>query len=439
MSVLCFLLVRRGKTRYNVSVYAGIRHTTIQARRRGRSERGKTGARGGRRGGYTMIRLKKGAAIAAAAGALTAMMVTGCSGTLDPDAVVMTIGDEEVTLGVANFYARMTQAQYETYYLSMMSSNGMAMTAEDMWNQEYDGKTTEESTKESLLESLQNMYLISQHAEEYNVSLTDEEEKAISEAAEQFDADNTEEAKDTVSGYKKDIEKYLELTTIQTKMDSVMKEGVDEEVSDEEAAQKAMNYVFFSYTTTDDSGTTLALSDDQKTALKTTAEDLAERVKNGEKMEDVAEESSATVQEATFDAETATYDADLIAAADALKEVGDVTDVIETDNGLYVAQLTSLLDRDATDTKKQEIVEERKQEQYNSLLEEWKDATEIDVNEKVWDKIDFIDQGVTLITSEEEESTTDNTSSTDENTSDDSSSDSGAADDGNTSDDAAAE
>ena len=372
--------------------------------------------------------------MAAAAAALAATTITGCSGSLDTEAVVMTVGDEEVTLGVANFYARMTQAQYETYYLSMMSSNGMTMTAEDMWNQEYEGETTEQTTKDGLLESLQNMYLISQHAEEYGVSLTEEEQDAISEAAAQFDEDNTDEAKEAVSGYKKDIEKYLELVTIQSKMDSPMREGVDEEVSDEEAAQKAMNYVFFSYTTADESGNSAELSDDEKTALQTTAQNLSERVKAGEDMADVAEESSATVQEATFDGESTTYDADLIAAADALEEVGDVTDVIETDSGLYVAQLTSLLDRDATDARKDEIVEERRQEQYDSLLEEWRDATEISVDEKVWNKIDFIDQGVTIITSEEEDTSTDSSSSTDESTTDN-----GSADDGSSADDGTSE
>lgn len=380
------------------------------------------------------MQLRKRAAMAAAAAALAATTITGCSGSLDTEAVVMTVGDEEVTLGVANFYARMTQAQYETYYLSMMSSNGMTMTAEDMWNQEYEGETTEQTTKDGLLESLQNMYLISQHAEEYGVSLTEEEQDAISEAAAQFDEDNTDEAKEAVSGYKKDIEKYLELVTIQSKMDSPMREGVDEEVSDEEAAQKAMNYVFFSYTTTDESGNSAELSDDEKTALQTTAQNLSERVKAGEDMADVAEESSATVQEATFDGESTTYDADLIAAADALEEVGDVTDVIETDSGLYVAQLTSLLDRDATDARKDEIVEERRQEQYDSLLEEWRDATEISVDEKVWNKIDFIDQGVTIITSEEEDTSTDSSSSTDESTTDN-----GSADDGSSADDGTSE
>ena len=51
-------------------------------------------------------------------------------------------------------------------------------------------------------------------------------------------------------------------------------------------------------------------------------------------------------------------------AADALENVGDVTSLIETDDGVYVAKLTSKLDREATDQKKKEIVEERKQKQY---------------------------------------------------------------------------
>ena len=70
---------------------------------------------------------------------------------------------------------------------------------------------------------------------------------------------------------------------------------------------------------------------------------------------------------------------DLIAAADALVNEGDVTEVIETDNGLYVAKLTSLLDREATDSKKASIVTERKQEKYDEVLKGWKEDTKIKV------------------------------------------------------------
>lgn len=133
------------------------------------------------------------------------------------------------------------QGQYETYYAGMMGT-----TAEELWTQDAgDDKTYEESVKDSVMEAVENMYLISQHSGEYEVVLTEDEKEAIQKAAEQFDKDNKDESKEAVSGYRKDIEKYLELMTIQSKMSEKMREGVNEEVSDEEAAQKSMEYVYF--------------------------------------------------------------------------------------------------------------------------------------------------------------------------------------------------
>ena len=345
-----------------------------------------------------MLHLGKRAAVLTAAGLIAAGTLAGCSGTIDTDAVVATVGDEDITLGVANFYARMTQGQYETYYAGMMG-----MTGEDMWLQEVEeDKTYEQAVKDSIMTELENLYIIAQHAAEYEVSLTEEEQDAIREAATRFDELNSDETKEAVSGYRKDIEKYLELLTIQNKMDSKMKEGVDEEVSDEEAAQKAMKYVYFSFSSTDDSGNTVDLSDEEKEALRTDAQTLADRVKAGEDMTAVAEEMGLTANDLTFDEESTGPNEDLVAEVNGFAEEGECTDPIESDLGLYVGQLTSLLDRDATDQEKTNIVEERRQEQYDSLLEEWRDAVTIEVDEKVWDKVDFNDTGVTIITPEEE-------------------------------------
>ncbi len=358
------------------------------------------------------MRFGKRAAVLAMAGVFGTACMTGCSGSLDTDAVVATVGGEDVTLGVANFYARMQQGQYETYYAGMMGT-----TPEEMWSQEYtEGTTLEDETKDGVLEMLEDLYVISQHADEYEVALTEDEEKAISDAAAQFDADNTDEAKEAVSGYRKDVEKLLELLTIQNKMEKPMKEGVDEEVSDEEAAQKSMQYVYFPFTTTDDSGNSTEMTDEEKEDLRSAAQDFDDQVKDGEDFESAAESADVEVRTTTFDSESTSPDADLIAAADTLEAEGDVTDVIETDSGLYVARLTSLLDRDATDQEKQNIVEQRRQDQYDSLLEDWRDAADITVNEKVWAKVDFEDQGVTIITSETEDGTADDNSQTDEST-----------------------
>ena len=329
-----------------------------------------------------MVRFGKKAALLAMAGVLTAASVTGCSGAIDAEATVVTVGKEKVPLGVVNFYARMMQGQYETYYAGMMGT-----TAEELWTQDAgDDKTYEESVKDSVMEAVENMYLISQHSGEYEVVLTEDEKEAIQKAAEQFDKDNKDESKEAVSGYRKDIEKYLELMTIQSKMSEKMREGVNEEVSDEEAAQKSMEYVYFSYTSTDESGS------------------IAERAKAGEDFAAVAAELGTEVQKTAFDAKSTSPDAALIEAANALAAEGDVTGAIESDAGVYVAKLTSLLDREATDQKKASIIEERKQEQYDSLLKKWRKETDIKVDKKVWKKVDFEETGVKIITSEKSSS-----------------------------------
>lgn len=338
-------------------------------------------------------------AVLTVAGALALTSLTGCT-SFDNDDAVATVGKEEIPAGVANFYARMQQAQYETYYAPMMGTTGEAL-----WQQEMEeGKTYEESTKETLLLNLENLYLIRQHAEEYEVALTEEDTKAIEEAAKKFDEDNALEEKEAVSGYKKYIEEYLELVTIQSRMDPKMKEGVNEEVSDEESAQKSMKYVYFPYSTTDADGNTKDLTEDEKKELKKTAQTFADTLKVSETkdIDALAQKGGYEVKTTTFDSESTAPNADLVKALDALTTEGDVTDVIESDYGIYVGKLTSLLDREATDTEKTNIVAQRKQEQYDSLLADWRKETEITENKKVWNKIDFEKQGVTAKQSDDQ-------------------------------------
>lgn len=344
-----------------------------------------------------MRQWKKRTAVLGIAGVAALSTLTGCSGSLNNEETVVTIGEESVPLGVANFCARLQQAQYETYFMSMMGT-----TAEEFWAQDAgDDKNYQESTKENVLESVENMYLIRQHAEEYGVALTEEETTAIEEAAAQFEADNSDDEKEVVSGYAEYVKEYLELVTIQQKMQEPMKAGADTEVSDEEAAMKGMDYVFFSFTTTDEDGNSVDLSESEIETVKSTAQLFLDNLKDGEKdIDTAAEEAGVEVQTATFNAESTSPNTDLIAAADALEKEGDVTDLIETDSGIYVAKLTTLLDRDATDSNKETIISERQQEAYDALLEQWREETEITVNDKIWKKVDFQKQGVEIKTTE---------------------------------------
>lgn len=324
--------------------------------------------------------MKKRLFALALAGVLAAATLTGC-GSLKGDETVATVDDTKIDADLANFFARYTQATYETYY--------SAYLGEDMWNSDAsDGETYEESVKSSVLKSLEDMILLEKHMEDYDVSITDEDKATIKETTQQFLDDNSLDDKNLVSGNKKTVNRALTLMAVQQKMRTAIQAGADTEVSDEEAAQKSMDYVFISYQTKDDSGNSKDVSDDEKAQLKSQAEAIASGLKEGGDLNALAEEQGATVQTLTFDKDTTSPDEDLIKAADALGE-GESTDVIETEKGCYVAKVTSLLDRTATDSKKSQIVQERQTKLYDDTLKKWRKKADIKVHKSVWKKISF--------------------------------------------------
>lgn len=328
----------------------------------------------------------------ALAGIMTAAILTGC-GSLKGDETAITVGDTVITADVANFYARYTQAQYETYMSAYLGEN--------MWASEAgEEESYEDNVKNNLMNVLETMVLLEQHMDEYNVFLSNAEKDVITKTVQEFDENNALDEKELVSGDKETVERVLTLMAVQQKMRAAIEAEADTEVSDEEAAQKKMDYVLFSYKTTDEEGQSVDLSDEEKEALKKEAEEFVENVKGGGDFAALAGEKSLEVKSTAFDSETTAPDEGLVDAADVLEENG-VTDVVETEAGCYVAKLTSLLDREATDAKKQTIISQRKSELYTETCEKWREETTIEENKDVWKKIKFTDLTVTMKVKEE--------------------------------------
>ena len=332
--------------------------------------------------------MKKRAVICLLAAALATASLSGC-GSFDGSDVVVTVDDKEITADLANFLARYTQAQYETYYAGYLG--------DDMWNSEgsSDGESYEDTVKDSVLESLENMYLMEAHMGDYDIALTEEEENSIKEAAKQFDENNGLEEKEKVSGNTDTVERILELMTIQKKVQDAVMAGADTEVSDEEAAQKKMQYVTFSFTTTDEEGNSSEMTDEEKAELKTRAEEFASGAAGASDFSAYASQQGYEAAEGTFDSESTGYPEELVDEMDKLEE-GGTTGAVESTGGYYVARVTSLFDREATDTKKTEIVQERKQKLLEDTISEWRDDAKIDVNNRVWNKVDFNKLSVTM-------------------------------------------
>ncbi len=359
----------------------------------------------------------------AAAGLTAAMgvsMLAGCGNKdakIDGTKTAVTINDEAVSLGAVSFQARFQQA----YMYQMYSQYFGTSQIFDQVMDESTEKTYGDQIKEGVLENIEELVLIKQHAADYDVALDDEKKAEIEKIAQAYIDENDEKVRAQIGASKEDVVYLLELQTIQDMMREPMAKDVDTEVSDDEAQQTTVTYLSLAKKTeedlaadesaADESVTDESVSDeslsDESVSEEAKAEKLeaankevkenAEKILADLKASDNAAEAdmteiaakyddtltAASGQFTTNDPTDTTLDAGVVEAAAELKD-GEVCDkVIESDTHYYVFRVDKTFAKDETEAKKEQIVKDRKTEAYNNLIEEWKKDADIKVDDKV--------------------------------------------------------
>lgn len=434
--------------------------------------------------------LKK-AAVFGLSAVLAMSSLAGCSKkeekTFDAAQTAVTINGTEISAGTVKFMTHYMQAATESFYDQYFGAGSMNMAIDE------NGTTLGEMMKEQNIASLTSMVLMEQHMEEYGVALTEEEKAAISEAAAAFLADNDEEVLTKMGATQEDVERYLELNTIQVKMTPAMSADVDTEVSDEEAAQRRIQYALFTAetegeseeeteavseaettgeteeetvaetaaetaeeteaetaaetaeeteaetagetesetaaeTTEESESETAALEENETTKTKSAAETESEEVTEAAESESETEtetedpamvaameeayakaeqaialikdggdfeesiksiDEDLTVRDLTFGSDSTSVVAALVTATEGVADDTLIEVPVEGSTGYYVVKVVTQLDREATDTKKETIVEERKSERVTELLTEWQEAAEVTQDDEVLAQIVF--------------------------------------------------
>ena len=229
-------------------------------------------------------------------------LLTGCSSSNDE--VVAKMGDTKLTLGEANFMLRYSQAQTQSY-LGAMFGEGTNVFQQDLTGS---GQAYGETVKESVLNDLKDMTILEQHMSDYNVELTDEDKAAIEEAAKQFIADNSKDVLKEMSATEETVSRILTLYTIQSKMETAIEADVDTEVSDEEAAQKTIQYAYFTIPETEsetEDATEATSADESASETETGTEAVSETETGTEAVSETETETEATSKSETV-AETET-------------------------------------------------------------------------------------------------------------------------------------
>ena len=353
-----------------------------------------------------------------AAGLTAAMgvsMLAGCGNKdakIDGTKTAVTINDEAVSLGAVSFQARFQQA----YMYQMYSQYFGTAQIFDQVMDESTEKTYGDQIKEGVLENIEELVLIKQHAADYDVALDDEKKAEIEKIAQAYIDENDEKVRAQIGASKEDVVYLLELQTIQDMMREPMAKDVDTEVSDDEAQQTTVTYLSLAKKTEEDLAADESAADESVSDESLSDESVSEEAKaaqleeankevkeNAEKIladlkaSDNAAEADMTAiaakyddtltaasgQFTTNDPTDTTLDASVVEAVADLKD-GEVCDkVIETDTHYYVVRVDKTFAKDETEAKKEQIVKDRKTEAYNNLIDTWKKEADIKVDDKV--------------------------------------------------------
>lgn len=425
--------------------------------------------------------LKKGLAGVLAV-SITAAALAGCSKKegFDPSAALLSLKDAgTIDAATANLYLRYEQAQFENGMGTFIKSyyGDINLWEEDLYGS---GETYGNTFKTQIMSDLEKMLYAEEHASEYSVEVTQEQKKAIGEAAKQFLAENDKEVLEKMSADSASVERMLTLYTLRVGVENSIASTVDTEVSDEEAAQRTVRYVQFTAQTeaaeAQTEGESELLSEGGEAVAETAAVETETEVKTGsadkeaetqaETVVEAADESAAgqtggaeavteetaesgmeAVTEAVTEAGTEALDPAMAAARivaedkakaflanaqsskkefkelaeeaakdtsaatstytfgeddtypdkaiqDATKGLEDgslVDKVVQVGNSFYVLYVEDAFDEEATAGKKEEIVNQRKDDAISKVYDDWtaKEGANFTVDEKAWTSMVF--------------------------------------------------
>ena len=293
-------------------------------------------------------------------GVMTAATLAGCgnkgtdgASAASSDAAV-TMDQGSISMGEARLYAYVMRNQYEAYYGS------------SIWDMEVEeGVTLGDSMKDVVTDQLVQMIILSSQAEDYGVSLNDEDNQAVEEYVENFKTNIGEDVMEKEGFTEDNIRSVVQKSTLAGKVSQAMFDAEEVELTDEEKADatciKVQHILISTIDTTkkDDEGNNVDMTDEEKEVYlaeqKEKAEEALARAKNGEDFQALADEYSSENAGFEFSFDKNGYDPvnmssmvePFYTAAWQLGE-GEISDLVESQYGYHIIKCVSLNDEEAT-------------------------------------------------------------------------------------------
>lgn len=314
--------------------------------------------------------MKKRLGILVVAAILLSGMLSGCSnGNAEIEIDLNTVGRNEV---FSINGSACTKEEARLYLYNYQNLLGYEYGI-DLWQHDY-GDIAEEDTleayvKDVTLAELANVMCMNQLAETREITLTQDEENKVFEAADEYYESLTKEERRAIGLDKSELKDIYEKYAIAQKLYATLTQGVNEEVSDDEARVVLIQQIYV--------------------RDKETANRVRQKLNKGEDFASVASNyNEASAIEIHLARGTYSEKVDKVVFH---MENNEQSGMIETEEGFYFFKCLNKYVVDMTEANKENIIVQRRKEQFDDVFRQFVEESDFDLNERVWEniKVDF--------------------------------------------------
>jgi len=288
---------------------------------------------------------------------------------------IFVVGSQSATLAELSIYLTNIQKTYENVY------------GEEIWDVEENGMTLEESVKNIALAQLaqvKTMYLL---ALDRGLSLSPAETDKASMAASEYYSSLTDHEKEFFGADEELIKNmYLEMALAKKAYEDIIAD-ISPEISDDEARFVKVRIIYMR-TSYKNGDSFISYADSDRQRVYDTLRDIRTGIINGTLDFETEAAKYNEAKESVITFGKGTMDAAVEEAAFGLAS-GEVSEIVETADGIYLMQCISTIDRDQTDANKILVTDRLRDEEFEKIYNEYLENLVRNLNTELWKTVNL--------------------------------------------------
>lgn len=301
--------------------------------------------------------------------ACMALMLSGCQ-IGNKDIVVSNNLSNKQVFKIGGGACGLKEAK--VYLTNYQNIYGTAYTI-DLWQHDFGDDSLTEYVKNITLEELTRVYCMDLLAEAQEMALSEEELKSVSEAAAEYYESLSGDEIAYMGVSELDLNEYYAHYALAQKLYNSLTNGVNEEVSDDEARVMEIMQIFV----TD----------------KAKAWEVRKKLTDGDDFATVANNyNELSVIQVTVSRDDLPTEVEEVAFQ---LDNDEISGMISVDSGYYFIKCLNKYNVELTEANKSNIVEKREKEAFDDVYNEFVSSLSSSLNEELWDSLE-LDTGETI-------------------------------------------